>query len=68
MAYSKSDPLSTVLKVIRTNLEIAERAHKRSKQKKSWNNNPEWEKNKVKVKLQTIRHISENATTGKILG
>jgi hypothetical protein len=68
MAYSKSDPMATVLSVIRTNLEIAERAHRNSMKKKNRYNEPEWEKNKVKSKLQTIRHISENVTMVRFQG
>jgi hypothetical protein len=66
MAYSKTDPMSTVLKVIKTALASAETAHKRSQQRKSRNNNPEWAKNKEQAELYRIKHISENATTGKI--
>lgn len=66
MAYSKSDPMSTVFKVIKTALDSAERAHKWAQRKPSRNNNPKWAADKVQMELERIRRITERATKDKI--
>ncbi len=58
MGYKKSDPLSTVGKVIKTAEESIRRANERLQKGGS---NKEWDLNQIKSKAETIAKIAEKA-------